>query len=113
MVEYLRKFNNLQALTVNDNPFCKEDSGSDKSGQPSTSDSYSLSYQLILAGLEKLKYLDYRPIDETKRKAAIEHHKQNANERNDQANKNEEANEKREFELKKQLKVAIIYFNTF
>ena len=50
--------------------------------------------------------MDYKPIDEVKRKQTIEHFRQkNVQDKNDQAFKNEEENEKKEFELKKQLKV--------
>lgn len=63
-MDYLRKFPNLQALTINDNPFCKDDANSQTSLDPTKNFQYPHSYDPILANLEKLKYLDYRPIDE-------------------------------------------------
>jgi hypothetical protein len=103
----LRKFNNLQALTINDNPFCKDES-SDKSN-PTPTNTYHASYQIILASLENLIYLDYRPIDNLERQRAISHHKStNINDRSELTHKLEEANEKKEFEYKQQLKRANI-----
>jgi hypothetical protein len=64
MVEYLRRFSNLQALTVHENPFCKDDSNFQTSLDQPKNFHYNSSYDVILACLEKLKYLDYRPIDE-------------------------------------------------
>lgn len=63
-MDALRKFNNLQALTVNDNPFCKEEGTIQNSLDPTKNFQYPHSYEPIIAGLDKLKYLDYRPIDE-------------------------------------------------
>ncbi len=74
MVDYLRKFSNLQALTVHENPFCKDDS-SQSITDPTKNYQYPGSYEIILAILEKLKYLDYRPIDPDERKKAFDHYK--------------------------------------
>lgn len=64
VVDYLRKFTFLQALTVHENPFCKDDNNIQTSLDQPKSFHYPPSYDVILANLEKLKYLDYRPIDE-------------------------------------------------
>lgn len=62
MVDYLKKLNNLQGLTVSGNPFVKEFDNPGLSNANQTP-SFPSSYEIILANLEHLKYLDYRPID--------------------------------------------------
>lgn len=67
MVNYLKKFPNLQALNVNDNPFCKDETTMHISldiqlQQKSTY--FPTSYDVIIATLDKLKYLDWKPIDQ-------------------------------------------------
>lgn len=62
LVDYLKKFPNLQGLTVSGNPFIKEtDTGNTNSNNQTPP--FPLSYEPIIIGLEKLKYLDYRPVD--------------------------------------------------
>ncbi len=106
MVDYLRKFSNLQALTVHENPFCKED-GSQSVGDTSKNYQYPGSYEIILAILEKLKYLDYRPIDPELRKQAFDHFKtQNQKERNEVQYKLDEEKEKAAAKMAADLKHA-------
>jgi len=107
MVEYLRKFPNLQALTVHENPFCKEES-SQSVTDPSKNFQYPGSYEIILAILEKLKYLDYRPIDPVLRKNAFDHYKtQNQKgERGDAQYKIDEEKEKAQIKMEADLKHA-------
>jgi hypothetical protein len=69
MVSYLRKFPNLQALNAADNPFCKEDTTMQLSIEQHLQQKsiyYPASYDVILANLDKLKYLDWKPIDTDK-----------------------------------------------
>ena len=68
VIDYLKKFSKLQALTVNKNPFCEKDEVdfSEKNNQNKVIEGdirFPSSYHPILANLENLKYLDYRPID--------------------------------------------------
>ncbi len=66
---YLRKFSHLQALNIHDNPFCKDDITMQFSLEHQMQQKniyYPSSYDPILANLEKLKYLDWKPIDEEK-----------------------------------------------
>ena len=106
MVEYLRKFTNLQALTVHENPFCKDD-GSQSVTDPSKNYQYPGSYEIILAILEKLKYLDYRPIDPELRKQAFDHFKtQNQKERSEVQYKLDEEKEKAASKMGADLKHA-------
>lgn len=62
MVDYLKKFPNLQGLTVSGNVFNKD---AESGGINSTTQTpgFPLCYESILVGLDKLKYLDYRPVD--------------------------------------------------
>lgn len=62
MVDYLKTFPNLQGLTVSGNVFNKD---AESGGVNNTTQipSFPLCYETILVGLEKLKYLDYRPVD--------------------------------------------------
>ena len=62
LVDYLKKLNNLQGLTVSGNPFAKEQESGGVSNTNQTP-SFPSSYEIILANLDTLKYLDYRPID--------------------------------------------------
>jgi hypothetical protein len=95
MVEYLRKFAHLQALTVNDNPFCKEDSNIQTSLDQPKNFHYPNSYDVILATLERLKYLDYRPIDEENRIMVTNHYRnQNQKDRSEFQYKLDEEKEK-------------------
>jgi hypothetical protein len=67
MVNYLRKFSNLQALNVHDNPFCKDDTTMQISLEMHLQQKttyFPSSYDVIIATLDKLKYLDWKPIDE-------------------------------------------------
>jgi len=106
MVEYLRKLPNLQALTVHENPFCKDD-GNQSVTDPSKNYQYPGSYEIILAILEKLKYLDYRPIDPELRKQAFDHFKtQNQKERSEVQYKLDEEKEKAEAKMAADLKHA-------
>ncbi len=69
IVNALRKFPNLNALNIHDNPFCKEDIAMQFSLEHQMQQKsiyYPASYDPILANLEKLKYLDWKPIDEEK-----------------------------------------------
>jgi hypothetical protein len=60
--DYLKKFPNLQGLTVSGNIFNKDvETGNVNSNNQVPS--FPLCYEPILVGLDKLKYLDYRPID--------------------------------------------------
>merc|ERR1711957_465883 len=94
IVEYLRKFSNLQALTIHENPFCKDDTNQG-TNDPTKNYQYPGSYEIILAILEKLKYLDYRPICPDLRKQAYDHYKtQNQKERSDVQHKLDEEKEK-------------------
>lgn len=108
MVEYLRKFPRLQALTVHENPFCKDDGAQNvTTTDPSKNYQYPGSYEIILAILENLKYIDYRPIDPELRKQAIDHFKtQNQKERSEVQYKLEEEKEKAAFKLASDLKHA-------
>ena len=66
MVDYLKKFNNLQGLTVSGNYFNKDvDSGSVNVNTQVPS--FPLVYETIIVGLDNLKYLDYRPVDPDER----------------------------------------------
>lgn len=106
MVEYLRKFANLQALTVHENPFCKDDS-SQQQTDPTKNYQYPGSYETILAILDKLKYLDYRPIDPDQKKQATEHYRtQNQKERSDNQHKLDEEKEKNLIKMTADLKHA-------
>lgn len=61
MVDYLKKFSNLQGLTVSGNAFIKEN----ESGTVNINTqlpTFSTFYEPIIIGLENLKYLDYRPV---------------------------------------------------
>jgi hypothetical protein len=65
MCDYLRKFTRLQALTINSNPFClEEELINANNNDPAKDHVYPHSYDPFILHLEKLKYLDYRPIDE-------------------------------------------------
>lgn len=94
MVSYLRKFNNLKALNIHDNPFCREDTTMQMSLEQHLQQKsiyYPSSYDPILANLEHLKYLDWKPIDEDKRQIAIHNYKNsNQKDRNDTFQQNEE-----------------------
>ena len=61
-IDYLRKFSNLQALTISGNPFYKEDTNINNINFNQNAN-YPPEYDVFLASLEYLKYLDYRPID--------------------------------------------------
>ena len=62
VIDYLKKFTKLQALTINNNPFCEKDESNQVVLDGDIK--FSSSYHPILASLENLKYLDYRPIDQ-------------------------------------------------
>jgi hypothetical protein len=98
MVSYLRKFSNLQALNVADNPFCKEDTTMQLSIEQHLQQKsiyYPASYDVILANLDKLKYLDWKPIDYEKRENAIQSYKNsNQKDRNEANYQNEEKQQK-------------------
>lgn len=69
MCDYLKKFQYLQGLTVSGNPFIKEiDTGNYNNNQ---NPSFPLSYEPIIISLDKLKYLDYRPVDPDERDKLI------------------------------------------
>jgi hypothetical protein len=67
IIDYLKKFSKLQALTVNKNPFCEKDevdfSEKNQNKVIEGDIRFPSSYHPILANLDNLKYLDYRPID--------------------------------------------------
>jgi hypothetical protein len=67
MVDYLRKFGHLQALNINDNPFCRDEGVmqiSPESTQQQKTNYFPSSYDVVIATLDRLKYLDWKPIDE-------------------------------------------------
>lgn len=64
MVSYLRRFSNLQAICVQMNPFCKDDQVAQNINDQNQKITFPVSYDVILEGLPKLKYLDWKPIDE-------------------------------------------------
>jgi Leucine-rich repeat (LRR) protein len=69
MVTYLRKFGNLQALCVHMNTFCKDDDSVQKIlEQNQKQATFPGSYDVIIENLVRLKYLDWKPIDEEYRK---------------------------------------------
>ena len=67
MVDYLRKFSYLQALNIYDNPFCKEEATMGLSLEQhlqQKTNYFPQCYDVIIASLQDLKYLDWKPIDE-------------------------------------------------
>ena len=67
MVDYLRKFSNLQALNIYDNPFCKEEGTMNLSLEQhlqQKTNYFPQCYDVIIANFQELKYLDWKPIDE-------------------------------------------------
>jgi len=69
---YLKKFNNLQALCVHMNPFCKdEDSVQKILAQTQQTQRFPGSYEPLIQNLLKLKYLDWKPINEEYRESII------------------------------------------
>jgi hypothetical protein len=67
MVDYLRKFSHLQALNVHDNPFCKEEATMNLSLEQhlqQKTNYFPQCYDVIIANMQDLKYLDWKPIDE-------------------------------------------------
>jgi hypothetical protein len=94
MVSYLKKFSNLQALNIADNPFCKEDTSMQiqlEQQLHQKSIVYPASYDVILANLDKLKYIDWKPIDIEKREtASVNYKNSNQKDRNDANAQNEE-----------------------
>lgn len=79
MVFYLKKFTNLRALNVADNPFAKDDTNIQMTYEQKMQQKiyYPSSYDPILANLSTLKYLDWKPIDEEKRKIAEDNNQSN------------------------------------
>lgn len=69
MVSYLKKFRNLQALCVHMNTFCKDDDSVQKILEQNQKQTpFPGSYDIIIDSLPKLKYLDWKPIDDEYRK---------------------------------------------
>ena len=69
MVTYLRRFGNLQALCVHMNTFCKDDDSVQKIlEQNQKQTAFPGSYDVIIENLQRLKYLDWKPIDDEYRK---------------------------------------------
>ena len=69
MVSYLRKFLNLEALNVAENPFAKDETNLQMTFEQQMQQKfiiYPASYNQILANFDKLKYLDWKPIDNDK-----------------------------------------------
>lgn len=67
MVDYLRKFSNLQALNIHENPFCKEEGTINLSLEQhlqQKTNYFPQCYDVIIANLQDLKYLDWKPVDE-------------------------------------------------
>ena len=59
---YLKKFNNLQALCVHMNPFCKDEDNVQKIlEQNQQTQRFPGSYEPLIQNLLKLKYLDWKP----------------------------------------------------
>jgi hypothetical protein len=80
MVAYLKKFSNLEALNVADNPFSKDDTNTQVTFEQQMQQKsiyYPSSYEPILAHLSPLKYLDWKPIDEDRRATARENTQSN------------------------------------
>lgn len=103
LCDYLKKFPLLQGLTVHGNPFCENISSSNNNNgnnqytnQVRNIDDYSfpLSYEQIIITLDKLKYLDYMPIDPDEREKLIHtSHKNELIKERDQ-NKGDESKDK-------------------
>ena len=69
---YLKKFNNLQALCVHMNPFCKDEDNVQKIlEQNQQTQRFPGSYEPLIQNLLKLKYLDWKPINEEYRESII------------------------------------------
>lgn len=107
-MEYLRKFSNLQALTISGNPFYKEDTNINNINFNQNAN-YPAEYDYFLANLEYLKYLDYRPIDFAYRKIVIERSQNNSQkERAGDFYRKQEEEENKRIEEKIKLKEANI-----
>ena len=62
MVDYLKKYSNLQGLTVSGNLFNNNTESGGISSSSQTPE-FPHCYEQIIIGLKNLKYLDYRPVD--------------------------------------------------
>ena len=93
MAVYLRKFNNLQALCVHMNPFCKDEESIQKQlEQNSQVQRFPGSYEPLIHNLQKLKYLDWKPINEEYRESVINNYQSTGK---DDLGENEEDEEKK------------------
>lgn len=104
-VSYLKRFNNLQALCVHFNPFCKEDDNNPKrmeemDTEGKSQETFHTSYNIILQNLKHIKYLDWKPVDEELKKKAKSLASSAGKEEKEDVLAKEEQNRKDEAELR-------------
>jgi hypothetical protein len=120
MVAYLKKFSNLEALNVADNPFSRDDSNTQVTFEQQMQQKsiyYPSSYDPILAHLSPLKYLDWKPIDEDKRSQAKDNNQSNQKDKID-TYANDEKKQKalrQEYDVYKKanIEATIDFYNNF